>query len=224
MDNNIKKKIGQRINSALASADMKQKELAKILGVTDNTISYYASGSRVPNYEQLIKIASALNVSTDYILGVTDVKSTDISVQSICKFTGLSEKAVDLLHGFISTFDYGYNRIINYIIESEEKAFYNDIGYDVAVDMSKRLLHSIWHYFHASKAKHEDTLHITISGRLKEQIDYNCEKTTDWNDRVTEMEIKANDIIDRVLLDRIIENLKMCKQDFQKCFYNNSEV
>ena len=43
MDN--RKVIGQRINSALAAANIKQKELAAALGVTDNTISYFSRPS-----------------------------------------------------------------------------------------------------------------------------------------------------------------------------------
>lgn len=66
------RKIGQRINAALATNKMLQKELAKILGVTDNTISYFCSGTRTPKIEQLVKIAKALNVTTDYLLGLTD--------------------------------------------------------------------------------------------------------------------------------------------------------
>lgn len=64
-------RIGQRINSALAN-NMKQKDLAKILGVTDNTISYYCSGTRTPKVDQLALIARAVNVTTDYLLGLTD--------------------------------------------------------------------------------------------------------------------------------------------------------
>lgn len=65
-------KIGQRINAALAASNMKQKDLAKILGVTDNTISYYCRGARTPKLEQLAQIAKTLNVTTDYLLGLTD--------------------------------------------------------------------------------------------------------------------------------------------------------
>ena len=41
-----KKQFGIRLNSALAKRNMKQKELAAALGVTDNTVSYFCSGSR----------------------------------------------------------------------------------------------------------------------------------------------------------------------------------
>lgn len=100
MDINKRKLIGMRINSALASANMKQKELAASIGVTDNTISYFVSGSRVPNTEQIIKIATALNISCDYLLGLTDVATTDKDIQLVCDCIGLSEEAVQTLRNW----------------------------------------------------------------------------------------------------------------------------
>lgn len=94
--------IGSRINSALAFSNKKQKELAAHLGVPDNTISYFCSGKRVPNAEQIIEISKFLNVSADYLLGLTDNKTTDITVKAICEYTGLSDEAVESLAEYIN--------------------------------------------------------------------------------------------------------------------------
>lgn len=91
-------KVGQRINTALAMRDKKQKELARAIGVTDNTISYFCGGKRTPNLQQIIAIAKELNVSTDYLLGLSGTPSVDEDVQAACKTTGLSEESVKLLH------------------------------------------------------------------------------------------------------------------------------
>ena len=90
MDN--KKIIGQRINSALAKRNVKQKELAAALNVSDNTISYFVSGKRTPNTGQIIKISQTLKVSTDYLLGLADnMISENIAVGAMM---GLSDKAI----------------------------------------------------------------------------------------------------------------------------------
>lgn len=99
MEELTKRVIGQQINAALASKDVKQKELAKYLNVPDNTISYFVSGKRAPNTEQIIKIADFLKVSTDYLLGITKTRTaldTDEGrlIRLICDYTGLSEEAV----------------------------------------------------------------------------------------------------------------------------------
>lgn len=101
MNDVTKKKIGQRINEALAMRDKKQKELAQVLNVTDNTISYFCSGRRVPNIEQIITISQYLNVSADYLLGIVDTATTNKDLRFVCDYTGLSDKTVTLLHSRI---------------------------------------------------------------------------------------------------------------------------
>lgn len=92
--NDIKKVIGIRINGLLASHNVKQKELAAVLSVSDNVISYFTKGTRQPNIEQLIKLADFFDVSTDYLLGRTEVQSTDADIKAVCEYTGLDEMAI----------------------------------------------------------------------------------------------------------------------------------
>lgn len=92
-----KKVIGSRINEALAFSNKKQKELAAHLGVPDNTISYFCSGKRVPNAEQIIKISKFLGVSSDFLLGIAKEKTLNPKLQSACEYTGLNEEAIEKL-------------------------------------------------------------------------------------------------------------------------------
>lgn len=75
-----RKIIGRRINELLAINDVKQKELAAHLSVSDNIVSYFVKGARVPNTEQIIKIAKFFNVPTDYLL---DIGNVDISLKAV---------------------------------------------------------------------------------------------------------------------------------------------
>ena len=68
----IKKQIGDRINAALSKRNKRQKDLAEELKISANTVSYFCTGSRTPNMEQLIHIANYLEVSTDFLLCRTD--------------------------------------------------------------------------------------------------------------------------------------------------------
>ena len=60
--------IGFRISELLKAKRITQKELAKIVGLTEATICRYKNGSRVPNGRNITKIASVLHTSTDYLL------------------------------------------------------------------------------------------------------------------------------------------------------------
>lgn len=95
---NKKNIIGRRINTVLAKKNLKQKDLAVALSVTDNTISYFVSGKRIPNTEQIIKIANFFSVSSDYLLGLSDVMSADNNIQFIHNYTGLNEFPIMCLH------------------------------------------------------------------------------------------------------------------------------
>ena len=99
MDNELSKIIGQRINKLLVINNVKQKDLAEYLGVPDNTISYFCNGKRMPNTEQIKKIAQweCFNTSVDYLLGLTETASADKDIKFICDYTGLEEKTIKLL-------------------------------------------------------------------------------------------------------------------------------
>lgn len=74
-----------------------QETLASYLGVKRQTVSLYKSGQSKPDVDQLYKIASFFGVSSDYLIGISPVQSTDTQVQQVCRFTGLSEKALEKL-------------------------------------------------------------------------------------------------------------------------------
>lgn len=124
----IKITVGNRINAALARCSMLQKDLAKVLGVTDNTISYFCKGTRGPQLEQLPKIAEALNTTTDYLLGITDDPNTQ---KSAVDDLGLSPKAVEWI-GMLDKKAHCVDHddrisVLNYLLESIDfqLLFYN---------------------------------------------------------------------------------------------------
>ena len=89
--------VGERIQEMRKSKNLTQKELAIMSGTSEITIRQYEIGKREPRIEQLCRIAKVLNVSTDYLLGLSDTKSTDVLMKAVCDYTGLSENAIDSL-------------------------------------------------------------------------------------------------------------------------------
>ena len=62
--------LGRKLKIELINNNMSQKELAEKVNVARGTINYICNGSRKPSTELLVKISKALNVSTDYLLGL----------------------------------------------------------------------------------------------------------------------------------------------------------
>ena len=63
----------QRIRDLLTDRDIKHKTLAVHLGIGRSTFGNYIRGTRTIPYDVLVQIADFLNVSTDYLLGRTDI-------------------------------------------------------------------------------------------------------------------------------------------------------
>ena len=80
----------------------KREEIARAIGVSTVAVGQYYNGETLPSIENLIKIADYFNVSTDYLLGRTGVKTTDTTVKGVCEYTGLSTKAIERLHLYSS--------------------------------------------------------------------------------------------------------------------------
>lgn len=66
--------IGQRLKKILNDRGMMQKELAEKIGVSEMVISRYIHGGRIISVPILIEICKALNVSADYLLGLSEVE------------------------------------------------------------------------------------------------------------------------------------------------------
>ena len=77
-------------------------------GVTRQTISNWQLGESVPDIVKLTEIAKYFNVSTDYLLGISDTKSLDVTARAAVEYTGLTESAVGKLNaGIVDDVVYG---------------------------------------------------------------------------------------------------------------------
>ena len=74
-------KLSERLTESLNMLPfVSQRELAQKCGVNESLISRFLSGARLPRIDTLVKMAKALNVSTDYLLGISDSpKSTEFT-------------------------------------------------------------------------------------------------------------------------------------------------
>lgn len=52
--------------------ELSQTQLAAVLGITQDSISLWEKGKRVPDTQYVVKLADFFGVSTDYLLGRSD--------------------------------------------------------------------------------------------------------------------------------------------------------
>jgi transcriptional regulator with XRE-family HTH domain len=65
--------VARCIRDLMTDRDIKNRTLARELGLVESTLSSYLRGVRTIPYDVLVAIADYLNVTTDYLLGRTDV-------------------------------------------------------------------------------------------------------------------------------------------------------
>ena len=69
----IENKFSTRIKELREDKKLSQSQLGKVLGYTQVCISRWESGERMPNANDIIAVAIFFNVTTDYLLGLTDL-------------------------------------------------------------------------------------------------------------------------------------------------------
>ncbi len=71
--------FGEKLKTMRKEAGMTQKELADRLGITKSVVSYYELQERTPSPDVLIRLAGIFHVTTDYLLGIDQRKTIDVS-------------------------------------------------------------------------------------------------------------------------------------------------
>ena len=96
-----------RIKKLREEKRMTQIKLSTELEVAQETISAYESGNHYPSIPVLLKMSEIFNVSCDYILGVSDIKSilknpeTDEEIELVSDFNELSPLEKAMVKGYI---------------------------------------------------------------------------------------------------------------------------
>lgn len=97
--------LGSRIKNRRQSLGLSQADLSKQLSCTQAALSQYENGNREPGLNDLANIARCLNTTTDYLLGLTDIASTEEEVKIIGDYLGLTENSIQKLHNMFVEYE-----------------------------------------------------------------------------------------------------------------------
>ncbi len=111
-----------------------QEEIAKAIGITPQSLGRYekkGKGGRKPDIEVLKLIAKHFNVSADYLLGLSEIKTIEPDINNACNVTGLNEDAIKKLQDNLYNariLERKYQEILNLI-------FTNNMFYNILVNL-----------------------------------------------------------------------------------------
>ena len=71
--------LSVRLKQLRLDKQLRQEQVARLVGVSKGAISAYETDIRQPSYDVLIRLANLYRVSVDYLLGRTNDRTLDIS-------------------------------------------------------------------------------------------------------------------------------------------------
>lgn len=154
-------KFPERLSSLMKERGVTQQDLANALGVKRQTISLYKSGQSTPDAKLLRDLSVFFKISSDYLLGLTDIKTPDVNIKAISEETGLSENCIEILKIIHRTdicadksgiVKYEFSETINCLVEHEPD--FNPI---------------VWIGRYLSVPSIDRTHYITVNGEVKKK-------------------------------------------------------
>lgn len=93
--------FGEILKGLRKSRGLTQKELGVHIGLSKAVVSKYENGMGYPTFDVLIRMAGYFGVTTDYLLGIAEGKTINVSE--------LTESQIDTIHKLISEFNKANN-------------------------------------------------------------------------------------------------------------------
>lgn len=94
MSLSLAKLFGYNLRKLRNEKGISQQALSNELQISKAALSYYENGQRVPDIDTLKKVAVYFNVSADFMLGLSEVSSSDKDIKDVCAYTGLKEEVI----------------------------------------------------------------------------------------------------------------------------------
>lgn len=109
-------KFSERLKELREEKGLSYQKLGEILGVSGVSLGYYERGERVPDIHTLQNICGFFNVTSDYMIGLSDYRTTETA--ALGDALGLSERAVCFLRFLKNCGDKSYSGLLNWLIET----------------------------------------------------------------------------------------------------------
>lgn len=93
----------ERLRAGREFRELSQGELAKRAGLQASAVSHFETGTRKPSFDNLKRLADALRITTDYLLGRTNgMEASATSADQLHRhYSGLSSEYQEMADDFI---------------------------------------------------------------------------------------------------------------------------
>lgn len=100
---NLSEIFPQRLRTVRLVRDLNQSELAKKAGLQAAAVSHFETGTRKPSFDNLKRLADALQITTDYLLGRSNsMDAANLEGASLFRqYSGLTAEYQEMTDKFV---------------------------------------------------------------------------------------------------------------------------
>ena len=115
--------FGKRLKELRKANGYTIEEFSELVGISRSSLGYYENTDRLPDVEVLSRIADALNVSADYLIGRTNTAALKGKMKTVCELTGLSDETAEYLAQLVKDKDRRKLYVINHLFRQLDEDY-----------------------------------------------------------------------------------------------------
>ncbi len=203
----------ERLRRLIDETGLARQAIADEMGCDVSTVTKHYNGTRNLTIDFIAMYARYFNVSSDYLLGLSEVRTVSPDTAMICRVTGLDDKAVRTLSEINEPTNFESRKEIiktlNYLIGElnyrEQENGFSCNGQSVLLRLSEYLM---------NRGEEAQVVHVLSNGMIFDDI-AKAEKVTPHDGNISIKTMLAHEILDNYMLSALTDAVKNAKKQLE---------
>ena len=203
----------ERLRTLIDETELPRQAIADEMGCDVSTVTKHYNGTRNLTTDFIVMYARYFNVSADWLLGLSEVRTVSPDTAMICRVTGLDDKAVQTLSAINDPTNFESPKEIigtlNYILGEldyrEQEDGYSCNGQSVLLRLSEYLM---------NRGEEAQVVHVLSNGMIFDDI-AKAEKVTPHDGNISIKTMLAHEILDNYMLSALTDAVRYAKKQLE---------
>ena len=203
----------ERLRRLIDETGLARQAIADEMGCDVSTVTKHYNGTRNLTIDFIAMYARYFNVSSDYLLGLSEVRTVSPDTAMICRVTGLDDKAVRTLSEINEPTNFESPKEIiktlNYLIGElnyrEQENGFRGNGQSVLLRLSEYLM---------NRGEEAQVVHVLSNGMIFDDI-AKAEKVTPHDGNISIKTMLAHEILDNYMLSALTDAVRNAKKQLE---------
>ena len=204
----------ERLRRLIDETGLARQAIADEMGCDVSTVTKHYNGTRNLTIDFIAMYARYFNVSSDYLLGLSEVRTVSPDTAMICRVTGLDDKAVQTLSEINEPTSFESHKEIiktlNYLIGElnyrEQENGFSCNGQSVLLRLAE--------YLKSSRNEEAQVVHVLSNGMIFDDI-AKAEKVIPHGGNISIKTMLAHEILDNYMLSALTDAVRNAKKQLE---------